>query len=500
MAEDPKWDLAILASVQGFYEKLLQESLEGEVPVPRVLEDVSLHGEQVGETLVCMRRWLLLLDMAITPAMLRRAFTDETDPEVAEAMLRYFVRKKAHTDSDRDKTDMVATFLYRHPRVPGQWEQRGYGLDGSLPLSPFEIALLEILSDSDLSSVPEEHLHLLRRFDGLEEQVVGYRDFHALLGSGIIQTVRELKQSFEDSFFHPAVLAAVARFNATFGARFDKLFRAAAGEIKTFARDLGEQGAVVLGSVDGVDVTVDQVKAFDENRLLELDYGRALEKFHRVSKLKQALDERPPHRSRHEPPAAAGKKAVEPAGGLPLKPRVFNPKDVQKAITPRQLAAEEAKLLNVEQSVCMFVRVADPKFRQVVPMRFFNLTLTPAEAEACRSDYLEEKTLRAGVARVLLRLVAVTARIISELEELKRAGNSPSLWDLHAELLLVLLAVGRKTEQSAERVSKLAAGGGQQQLLEDLQTSVKKLQDYAGIAKRMLTGSLEAKSVTAGVS
>ena len=52
----------------------------------------------------------VLLDMAISPAMLRRAFNDETDPEIAEAMLRYFVRKKDHAESDRDKTDIVSTF------------------------------------------------------------------------------------------------------------------------------------------------------------------------------------------------------------------------------------------------------------------------------------------------------------------------------------------------------------------------------------------------------
>ena len=62
MAEDPKWELAILATVQGFYEKLLQDSVEGEVPVPAGLETVSLHGEaDVGETLGAMRRWLRLL-------------------------------------------------------------------------------------------------------------------------------------------------------------------------------------------------------------------------------------------------------------------------------------------------------------------------------------------------------------------------------------------------------------------------------------------------------
>src|SRR5437867_7290156 len=137
-----------------------------------------------------MRRWLRLLDMAITPAMLRRAFTSETDPEIAEAMLRYFVRKKDTSDVHRDKTDLVATFLYRHPRVPGQWEQSGYGLDGALPLSPFEIALIEILADTDVPSLPEEHVQLLRRFDPFVEEVNRFRDFNALIDSGMIGRVR----------------------------------------------------------------------------------------------------------------------------------------------------------------------------------------------------------------------------------------------------------------------------------------------------------------------
>ncbi|MBV9342273.1 MAG: hypothetical protein JO159_15485 [Acidobacteria bacterium] len=493
LAEDPKWELAILATVQGFYVKLLEEFLRGEVPVPSGLEIVSPHGDQAGETLARMRRWMSLLDLAITPAMLRRAFTEESDPEIAEAMLRYFVGKKAHTESDRDKTDMVATFLYRHPRVPGQWEQRGYGLDGSLPISPFEIALLEILADSELPPLPEPHLELLRRFDALEEEVLRYRDFQALLGSGIIQKIRELKHSLEDTFFHPGVLATVARCNATIGARFANLFRAAAREIKTFAHDLAEEGGIILGSVDGVDVTVEQVRAFDENGLLALDYGRALEKFHRVSKLKQAIEGKPLlSRSASARAAAATAETLPPAFGA------FNPEAVRKALTSEHLAAEEAKLLKVEQSVIIFVRVADPKFRQVVPMRFFNLTLTPAEAEACAAEYLEEKSLRAGVARVLVRLVAVTARIISELEELKRAGNSPSLWKLHAQLLVALLVVAEKTLESAERVCRLAAGRGHQQEVEDVRISLKKLTDYAGIAERTLARSVEAKSATAG--
>ena len=58
-----------------------------------------------------MYRWLHLLDMAITPAMVRQALTPDTDSEVAEALLRYFVRRREPSDVNRDKTDLIATFL-----------------------------------------------------------------------------------------------------------------------------------------------------------------------------------------------------------------------------------------------------------------------------------------------------------------------------------------------------------------------------------------------------
>ncbi|MGH9514459.1 MAG: hypothetical protein ACRD3P_02140 [Terriglobales bacterium] len=500
MAEDPKWELAILATVQGFYEKLLQEAVDGEVPVPVGLESVSLQDDgNVGGTLALMRRWLCLLDLAISPAMLRHAFTDEIDPEIAEAMLRYFVRKSPHTESDRDKTDIIVTFLYRHPRVPGQWDQRGYGLDGSLPLSPFEIALIEILAGSDQLPLPEEHVQVLRRFDAFEEQVLQFRDLNALLESGVIQTVRQIKQNLDDSFFNPGVLATIAPYNATFGTKFDELFREATTQIKTFAGDLEENGGTILGSVDGVDVTVEHVKSLDEDNLLKLDYGQALDKFRRVSKLKQTLElaplgKRTPQKETKTP---RPKPVAKPPVVIAPRP-AFNLNSVRKSVSAQQVAAEETKLLKVEESVRIFVRVADPKFRQVVPMRFFNLTLTPAEADAYSADYLDEKSLRAGVARVLLRLVAVTARVITEWEELKRAGNSPSIWRLHADSLATLLEIGSNAAENAERVSIMAAQRGHKQHVDEIQSSLKKLREYSSIAERSLTASAEPKGAAAG--
>ena len=250
MAEDLKFELAILATVQGFYQKLMRDSLGGDVPIPSGLDEVSLrHSESdLPETLSRMYRWLHLLDMAITPAMLRHALTPETDSEVAEALLRYFVRRREPSEVNRDKTDLISTFLYRHPRVHGQWQQHGYGLDGSLPLSPFEIALIEILADTDVPSLPEEHVQLLRNFDPLREEIARYRDFNSLIDSGIISRVRELKRWLDASFYHPGVLATVAAHNAAFGARFDQLFEKALGEIKQFAQALDVQRDVYVAA------------------------------------------------------------------------------------------------------------------------------------------------------------------------------------------------------------------------------------------------------------
>ena len=462
MADDLRFELAILATVQGFYQKLMRDALGGEVPIPSGLdEDALRHSEgELPTTLSRMYRWLHMLDMAITPAMVRQALTPETDSEVAEALLRYFVRRREPSDVNRDKTDLIATFLYRHPRVPGQWEQSGYGLDGSLPLSPFEIALIEILADSDVPSLPEEHVQLLRRFDPLRVEVSRFRDFNMLMESGIVGRVRELKQWLDASFYHPGVLATVSAYNAAFGKKFDELFVKAVSEIKTFGEALEEMGGTILTTVDGVEVTVEHVAAIEENQLLQADYGSTFEKFRRVSKLKKELDRRPPIRKSLFTPAghasrsggASGAAAAKPAKAakIPAEIPVFQP----PAITPQQLSAEEGKLRRVEESIRVFVRVADPKYRQVVPMRFFNLTLTVTEADAYGAAFLEEKSTRAEVARTLIRLVSLAARIRTELEELKRSQKMSSLWKMHADAVVVLLDMASTATDDAGTLAR----------------------------------------------
>jgi hypothetical protein len=503
LVEDPKWELAILATVQGFYEKLLQEHVAGEVPVPAGLEVVSLQesDDNILGTLNRMHRWLRLLDMAITPAMLRRAFTPDTDPEIAEAMLRYFSRKRDGSAANRDKTDLISTFLYRHPRVPGQWEQRGYGLDGSIPLSPFEIALLEILSDADVPALSDEHVQILREFDTLQAEAQGFKDLSALLESDIIGRVRRLKESLDDAFFHPGALATVAPYNAAFGRKFDELFLNAAHEIKSFADALEQQGGHILGTVEGVDVTVDHVAALRENELLKVDYSSALDKFRRVSKLRTVLEQRPPIRLAPKlvRPSARQTTSGAKTGATP-QIRPGDADALRAAVTPQQISTEEGKLLRIEESVRAFVQVADPKFRRIVPMRYFNLILSPAEADAFRADYLGEKSLRAGVARVLLRLVAVSARMTAEFEELKRSENSHSLWKLHADSLIVLLEIGQRVAENAGRVLRLAEQHGSRKEVETITDSVQKLRTCTESVEKVLAGTSDGDAMAATAS
>jgi hypothetical protein len=209
------------------------------------------------------------------------------------------------------------------------------------------------------------------------------------------------------------------------------------------------------------------------------------------------LERRPPIRGSERLKAgssAADRQMAKPPAPRP-RPTGLDVQALRSAVTPQQISTEETKLRKVEESVRVFVRVADPKFRQVVPMRFFNLTLTPAEAAAYCADYLEEKSLRAGVARVLLRIVAVIARMTTELEELKRAENSPSLWKLHADSLLALLEVSRALSESAGRVIALASQQSSACEAEAVTISLEKLRDRSDLVVRALS---QARSQAVG--
>ena len=318
-----------------------------------------------------MRRWLRLLDQAITPAMLRRAFTVRQIPK-SPRLSSLLHSQERHQRRKSRQNRPGCDISFRHPRVPGQWERRGFGLDGSLPLSPFEIALIEILADTDVPSLSEEHVQLLRRFDPLQEDAQNCRDLNSLLESEIITKVRELKQSLDSSFYHPGVLATIAPYNVAFGRRFDEFFHAAAAEIREFASPCRTRGH------DPRQCRRRRCHrraraALEESELLKIDYSTALDKFRRVSKLKQALERRPPIRRmsyfagvRTPAPSRVRRPTLQRCSRASAAPG-GRCEAVRSAVTPQQISTEETKIRQVEESIRVFVRVADPKFVKSFP-------------------------------------------------------------------------------------------------------------------------------------
>jgi hypothetical protein len=209
--------------------------------------------------------------------------------------------------------------------------------------------------------------------------------------------------------------------------------------------------------------------------------------------LKKELDRRPPIRRSLLAPAAGDKARASGGASAAAKPariaaakaaipaQAFQP----PAITAQQISAEESKLRRVEESIRVFVRVADPKYRQVVPMRFFNLTLTAPEADAYNASFLEEKSLRADVARTLIRLVSCVARVNTELEELKRSQSMSSLWKLHADALVVLLDIASTTTEDAAGIAKTSEKSDASSA-KAIHETIQKLRDRSDLAVKAL--------------
>jgi hypothetical protein len=427
-----------------------------------------------------MRRWLKLLDMAITPEMLRLSLTTTIDQDLAEALLRYYARKQSKNDFDRDKTDFVATFLYRNPRVPGQWEKRGLSMDGVAPVPPFEIALMEILDDAELPELTPDESRMLDEFEFLGEEVDQLQHFDRLMDSGLMQKARHIKHTFGPAFYHPHALAAIAPYNDRFGRRFAELFAAAAAHIKSYADDVQRRGGSLSSRVEG-DITVQHLTQIEEQTILGTEYRRAQDQFRHVSRLQKAVDSKAHTRTRA---AASGAQPTGYSAPLPSthapsvqpSPAPSASSPLHTFTDPAQLQ-EETRIRSVEESIRGWVRAADERYRQIVPMKFGNFVLAPNEADAYCAEFHQEKSFRGDNARALVRMVAVMARIQAEIEELKQRQNSTHLWRPHADALALLQVAAAQASQNALATVQLATQRGLVEKAKILTATIERLRN-----------------------
>ena len=109
MTRDPACELSDCMAVQSFCVATLQDKLGHALPVPaELMEGTQAAGpEQLAASLDRLHRWLNLLDLAISPPMMREALRDASEKAAAEALLRHYVFKPQHIPGDQDKTDLI---------------------------------------------------------------------------------------------------------------------------------------------------------------------------------------------------------------------------------------------------------------------------------------------------------------------------------------------------------------------------------------------------------
>ena len=524
MGQDPLKELQDLKTVHTFYLGLLEKNLGHCVPLPVEIKNVTDAPENAVALIADFKLWLDLLDLALTPPLMRDALKTVSGLETAHALLRYFTTKASQRSGDRDKTDCIITYLFRIPAQgdsPPAWHRpevdSSYAFISQSALA-FEADLYRALVDVPSEAMPPEHVTLLQEFEYLYQELEEFRHFDQIMDSGIVQRVRELKHSLSTSFYHPDSLATLAVWNDVFGRKFDELFHDAAMQIKTFAETVQKEGGSILSKVEG-DITVKNLSEVETTQILAEDYQSAQDEFRKVSKYKKAVDSRRPVRLSR---AGAPRQPVRPAPESSPPPRPTIPTQANTvthrspmatpssqaptatgsqantgrglgaevlAVAPSQAvhnAVQEGKIQSARQIIREHVRVSDPKMAHIFPVKNSKITLSAAEVESFKADYQSEKSFRADYASVMMTIVAYLARMVIEVDEYNHKASSAYLWKPHADALGYLISTLERLSMEAEQVIAVARARGLAEKADSLSASLDKLREYGKTVSRTL--------------
>ena len=520
MGQASQAELQDLITVHTFYFGLLEKGLGHGVPIPAEIKkttDAPAAVENVEQSVTAFKQWLDLLDLATTPPLVRDALKGLPGFTTAHSLLRYFTSKCSVRSGDRDKTDCIITYLFRNPQgTPPIWQRpeidSSYLFISQAALA-FEGDLYHALGDVQCESMAQEHVALLREFEFLYQELEEFRHFDQIMDSGIVQRVRELKQSLGKSFYHPDSLSAVAAWNDVFGRKFDVLFHDATKQIKTFAEHVQKEGGSIMARVEG-DITVKQLSEIETSELLAEDYQYAQDEFRKLSRYQKAVDGKRPVR-----PAVVASRLAETSPAPPPPPRPVSvpmpepdrlqplaatvatvaasarAKEKEEVVAPTPVKTEvlavppsravhnsvqEGKIHSAREQIKEHVRgTNDPRVAAVVPVKKTQITLSPAEVEAYRADFGEEKSFRASYAALMRTVVAYLSRMIVEVDEYNQKAGSAYLWKPHADALGYLLATLEKLGMEAHQLMAVARARGLADKATALQASLDKVNNYA---------------------
>ncbi|MBI2820315.1 MAG: hypothetical protein HYX73_10075 [Acidobacteria bacterium] len=416
--------------IHSIYQTLLEGGLKHSFPLPQVVEEMLDPKKSANESQPVPRaaeEWLELLDMAVTPHMMRSYFNERGAQDSSlRVLIRFIVSKKSHSQDDRDKVDWLATHLFKlreeQKRRPTSWPKTD---------------VIEILEGFDFPMLSRYAEDLLMEMPALLDEVKFFEHFSQITDSRILQRARDLKNQFGDEFFQPDVLAAVVNYNLFFGNKFHSLMQDTLRQVHEFAQT-GENRPPTTAQIMDSDyrLTADALRQLSEIGRKEVVVG-----------------------------------ATSPAGNL-----------AGQGVPPEQQLRQLG--VDVEQEVLylrnrteeLTMRLRSNLNMTSVPNSFAPLMLSEWEAAAFRTLFPEsEQSFRADFARGLCRAITLIYRIYEEIPHYLEKKGSEYLWKRHYDSLVYLLYEGRNQKEILGQLAGLSEKRGLPEKSRQLQSTVQKL-------------------------
>ncbi|HWP83909.1 MAG TPA: hypothetical protein VNN17_01860 [Terriglobia bacterium] len=421
--------------IHSLYETLLERELKHGFPVPLIVEPLLDPRKPANDSQPVVRAaedWLELLDLAVTPHMLRSYLQDHPAPEpTLRLLIRFLVGKAAHSRDDRDKVNWLTTQLFKRREAqtqrPTPWPRND---------------ILEILEGFEFPPLSRGAEEVLSEIPALLDEVKYFERFDQITESRMIQRARDLKNRFGDEFFHPEVLAAVVNYNLFFSRKFDALLEETMQKVREFAQQ-GDRRAPTRAEITESDyrLTTDTLRQLGEIGRVEMIAG------------------------------ASGRRVL---GGPASSP------EQQMKQLGIDLDQEALYLRNRIEELTMRLR-ANPTMTSI-PNSFAPLLLSDWEASAFRALIPEsEQSFRADFARGLCRAIALIYRMYEEIPQFLEKKGSEFLWKRHYDSLVYLLYEGRNHREALTQLAIASDKRGLPEKSRQLTETVQKLS--AALAK-----------------
>ena len=429
--------------------EIIAEPLGGTPPFPKCVKDIQTRAqspdgdEPVPEAAL---RWLELLNRGVDPHLLRQALQKRgKDPDAAQALIRFLVSKQTHSQADREKLDWLVTFLLE------VWE-KGDRDSGER----FDVEIERILEGCDFPPLSPHGEELLLEIPALLDELRFFVRFSQITESRIIHRGRNLKNQFEEEFFHPTVLAAIVNYNLVLGRKMRGLLHET---MQTISQSGSEASAALPNTQD----------------VLQSDYRVISEVLQQLTVLDREAQREQEQKRERTGPAPLPPEQLAAARAAATKPLTLEEQLIALGIDPGRQAEQ---LRNRVKEIALRVRSSPGG----APLQSASgtLVLSDWESKAFLSEYSpSEESFRADFARSITSVIGIIARIEEELPAYFETRGAEHLWKRHCDALLYLLYEGRRQLETLKNLAADSTKRGLQDKSTQLLATAEKLESYA---------------------